>query len=139
MSQHLSPELADRYRRRTLAKPELIAADQHLASCQACRQLLADEDTVSRQIDSLRTDLRASLELGHPEYIQLEAYVDQKLAAEEREALDLHFKSCQLCAEELRDLQSFKAQLDEAQPVKPKNLGTAAPSSLLSRLFLPLH
>jgi hypothetical protein len=113
MSQHLSPELADRYRRRTLAKPELIAADQHLASCQECRHLLADEDTVTRQIDSLRTDLRASLQLVHPEYMQLEAYVDEKLAGEEREALDLHFKSCSLCAEELRDLKAFKVRLDE--------------------------
>src|SRR5262249_29540651 len=78
-------------------------------------------------------------QLGHPEYMQLEAYVDEKLSKEEREALDLHFKSCPLCAEELRDLQSFKVQLDEAQPAKPENLGTTAPSGLMSTLFLPLQ
>src|SRR5262249_39524276 len=133
MSRHLSQELADRYRHRTMSEEELIAADEHLAFCEECRRILAEE-TLNPRIDSLRR----SLEPQHVEYAQLEAYVDHTRTAEERDALDLHLKNCSSCAKEVQDLQACKAQLEAKSEEAVKDAGSVQ-RSLSSRLSLPFR
>src|SRR3972149_6117352 len=45
MPDHLSAEHLEGYRQRTLAPRELLAADDHLAACEVCRQQLRDAGT----------------------------------------------------------------------------------------------
>lgn len=113
MPQHLSPDLAERYRCRTMSKAELISADQHLAACRECREMLGNREDLKVQVNSLRADLEKSAPSEHLNYEQLEAYVDETLGTAEREVLDSHCKSCALCSAELRDLQAFKDQSGE--------------------------
>jgi len=96
-----------------MSKGELISADEHLASCRECREMLGNREDLGAHVNSLRADLEKSLASEHVEYEQLEAYVDETLGETEREALDSHYKSCALCAAELRDLQAFKNQSGE--------------------------
>ena len=113
MAEHLSQDLAERYRFRTMSKAELISADEHLASCRECREMLGNREDLRAQVNSLRANLEESLTAEHVGYEQLEAYVEGTLGAAEREAVDSHFKSCSLCSEELRDLQAFQSHAGE--------------------------
>ena len=113
MSEHLSPELRARYRRRDMSAGELISADEHLAACEVCRQGTTEAESLDAAFAFLRDDLRAqaSAELEHISYEQLEAYIDDQLDLTEREILDSHARICGECAYYLRDLQEFKSSL----------------------------
>lgn len=119
MLEHLSQDLVERYRFRTMSKAELISADEHLASCGECRAMLANREDLRAQVDSLRADFEKSVVSEHLDYEQLEAYIDETLGTPEREALDSHCKSCASCSAELRDLQAFKNQSGE-QKTRPR-------------------
>src|SRR6266403_287772 len=142
MPQHLTPDLAERYRFRTVSKAELISADQHLATCEQCREMLGGREDLRAQVNSLRVSLEKSLESEHVGYEQLEAYVEGTLSAGEQEILDSHFKGCASCSEDLRDLQAFRNQLEAQKVLRSRDVKNTADSSehsLLKPLLLRLR
>jgi hypothetical protein len=54
---------------------------------------------------------------AHLSYEQLEAFVDEKGSPAETQRVRAHVAACRLCAEELRDLRTFKAELIHTHPV----------------------
>ncbi len=120
MAEHLTPDQIARYLKRALSAGELVAAGEHLAGCEPCRELASDAQTLSTGFAFLRRDLETQGKLAptHLEYEQLEAYVDNDADEVDREIVDSHVELCRMCREELRDLQKFRGSL-EAREIAP--------------------
>ena len=102
MSAHVTAEQIGQYRGKTMPAAELLAFDRHLARCEACRGLLAEKEAVSRLLSGL-----AAAAPEHLSYERMADYVDGKLAALDREAIESHAEMCGRCAAELEDLAAF--------------------------------
>ena len=125
MSEHFTAENVERYRSRLMSPAELLAADDHLAVCEACRlkTRLKTADTVRAEamLMSLRTDLStaARARTEHLTYEQIEALVDNQLNRAVQEAIEEHIRLCAPCAEEVRDLSAFKSTLEATVANQP--------------------
>lgn len=117
---HVTDEQLDRYRRRVAEPSELLLVDAHIASCDRCYALVrADPNVV----------LPAAEPDEHPEYEEIERYVDGTATAMERELIDAHAALCQDCRMELRDLTRVRDSMN----VRP--MPDRAPGSLAKRPF----
>jgi len=121
MAGHLTPDQFDRYGKRALSPAELIAADEHLAACEPCRQQAIDPQKVEAEFAFLRhgLDTESKLEPAHIEYEQLEAYADNEMDGADREIVESHVEFCKMCGDELRDLQEFSASLQTREAALP--------------------
>lgn len=126
MSEHLSAQQLERYRRRALPPMDLLMADDHLATCAACRHRAGGAEQLSAALSSLSVGLQspAGTEIDHLRYEQLAAYADEQLDEVEREIVESHLEWCRPCAAEAQDLRAFKATVAdslraEAVPVTP--------------------
>ena len=117
MGDHLNSEQLAGYAKRALSPAELIAANDHLAGCEACRQRAGDPEKIEAAFAFLRHDLETQSQLppAHLEYEQLEAYVDNEMDKAGREIVDSHVDLCRMCRDELRDLREFGVSLGTRQ------------------------
>lgn len=127
MNEHLSVPLIERYRERALLPAELLAADDHLAGCEACRQRLDDDQRVQAAGRSLRRDLTVT-GFTHVNYEELVSYVEGSLDQIDREIVDSHLKLCEQCFGELDGLRTFATEMAayparEYGPRKPWSVG----------------
>lgn len=141
MPDHLSAEQIARYRGRGTAPEELLLVDEHISQCAECRERLASASEIrsalqradyrsrlgfARDMSSVhgevaplgehRADLSSAprstaLQPDHIAYEQLEAFVDGTASLAERQVVRTHLEFCRTCADELRDLNTFKAEL----------------------------
>lgn len=133
MSDHLSSENLEDYRRSALPPVELLAVDDHLAACEQCRARLADAargrllpgPALDAAWQTLRLQLHPGAErIEHLSYNQLAAHVDEQLGGAERQAVEIHLESCEMCAAELQDLRAFSHEVaalpsPEPSPANP--------------------
>ena len=109
MSEHLSQAQLTGYSERALPPQELLAVDNHLASCDVCHQRLTGILPAVAKLPGSQ-----SFESGGPFHLDyeqhLEPYVDGKANEIEREIVDSHVALCSKCANDLRDLLAFKEQ-----------------------------
>lgn len=113
MSAHLSASQLERYRLRGMPHGDLLAADDHLFACAACRHRLGGAAEARVALSELRESLRrTALADEHPAYELFAAYADGELDAHGRAALEGHARACAHCATELRELLTFKDELD---------------------------
>ncbi|HEY6806758.1 MAG TPA: zf-HC2 domain-containing protein [Pyrinomonadaceae bacterium] len=131
MNGHLTETLIGRYREQVLPPAELLDADDHLAGCEICRQLLNDEQRLEATSQSLRRDLSAT-GLTHLTYEHLVSYVDGDLDQTDREIVDSHLKLCERCSDELNDLRAFAT---ETAAYPAKEYGPRASSSVPQKLL----
>lgn len=140
MTEHLSQPVIELYRERALSPTELIAADDHLGGCEACRGRLENKAAWRAAAASLSEGLQVSLgsEPEHLSYEQLAAYVDREADAVEREIIESHLSHCRECVEQFEELRAFAAQLST---YPEKEYAPAAQPTLLERLrkFLGLQ
>jgi anti-sigma factor RsiW len=129
MSEHFSTEQVEHYLRRRLSPTELLAADDHLQACEACRARVAESAPTEAVVSNLRSDLRteARHELKHLAYEELVAYVDDEIGESEREIVDSHLAVCSDCKEEMRDLFAFKESLARASLAETGEADAHAP------------
>ena len=121
MSEHLSETQLTGYSGRTLPPRELLAVDNHLASCDVCHERLTRilPGTAKLAISG------SGREPFHLDYEQhLEPYVDGRVDDIDREIVDSHVALCSKCATDLRELLAFKEQ-----PVAVSTGGARVPSS----------
>lgn len=128
MSEHLTPENLEGYRQSALPPLELLAVDDHLAACEQCRLRLAGVASAPALNDvwqTLRLQLHPSAEqIEHLSYEQLAAYVDEQLDGTDRQTVNQHLESCEMCAAELQDLRAFRMEvqaLPSPEPAVVKN------------------
>ena len=110
MSEHLSQTQLTGYSGRTLPPQELLAADNHLASCDVCHERLTRIlPAVAKRVVSQSFETGGgSFHLDYEEH--LEPYVDGKADDIDREIVDSHVALCSKCATDLKDLLAFKQQ-----------------------------
>ena len=112
MAEHLSAQHIARYRVREMSSEELLAADDHIAACEVCRQQLGEGDQLTAVYQSFRADLRAAKTASdHLSYEQLIAYVGRRLDEVEYEIVKNHLLCCRQCANEAHDLNEFTADI----------------------------
>ncbi|HUD71340.1 MAG TPA: hypothetical protein VMQ62_05195, partial [Dongiaceae bacterium] len=108
---HLAADTMNRYAARTLDAGTLLAADDHLAGCAACRARLVDDAGLRATVGSLAREVAAAgrAEPDHLPYESVEAMAEERLRGAAREVADLHLEACATCAGEVTDLRAFAA------------------------------
>jgi len=96
---HPDAEALERYRRRAAPPAELLATDAHVASCDRCY------GAVRAEADAIELPANGQ---AHVTYEELEAFVDGRAAALDRELLAAHVAFCALCSNELSDLAATR-------------------------------
>jgi predicted anti-sigma-YlaC factor YlaD len=124
MSEHLSPENLESYRQSALPPLELLAVDDHLAACVQCRSRLtgiAPEPLLDAAWQTLRLQLHPGAEqVEHLSYEQLSACVDEQLDGADRQTVNQHLESCEMCAAELQDLRAFRQEVQAFPSPEPE-------------------
>jgi hypothetical protein len=116
MPEHLNQDQLQGYRDRTLALGELVAVDAHLGGCEPCRTALAG------LADGSASSVLSAIEQArfrHLSYEHMDDWVEDRLAAEDRELVMAHIGLCAACARQLIAYQEYAPAM--AAPV-----GTAA-------------
>ncbi len=109
MLEHLNPQNIENYRRKTMSPGDLLAADEHLASCDEClKQILKSESTESVFSAFAENLTFKAIETDHLPYEQIADYIDGKLDDVEKEIADVHLSACKVCEEDLKALTPFK-------------------------------
>lgn len=117
-AEHLSLEQVRAYVRGALHPSTLVATDDHLESCAACRAALARESDASFGAEAFGRALAAPEvrpESPHASFEHLRGAVDGTLSSIDRQWVEAHVLLCMMCAEELYDLERFATVL----PVRP--------------------
>jgi anti-sigma factor ChrR (cupin superfamily) len=131
VTEHLSLDQVRAYVRGALHPSTLVATDDHLEACAACRAALARESDASFGAEAFGRALaspEARAESPHLTFEHLRGAVEGTLAAVDGEWVDIHVRLCAMCAEELRDLERYAATL----PARPQAIAPAAPATLAS-------
>src|SRR5438093_12223929 len=104
MSEHLSDQTVESYRKRLMSPAELLNTDDHIGACSVCRQRLFNAEELAGKTFSLRMALNTpDIIPDHPDYQTLPAYVDDQLEAADREIVKCHVEICQNCLRYFRD------------------------------------
>lgn len=129
-AEHLSLEQVRAYVRGALHPSTLVATDDHLEACAACRAALARESDASFGAEAFGRALAAPdarPESPHLSFDHLRAAADGTLGGADAEWVAAHVALCVMCAEEVRDLERFAA-LVPGRPVPSPATAGAAPA-----------
>lgn len=111
-SSHPEAEELERYRGRTGSPAETLAVDAHIAQCDRCYEAVrAESDTI---------ELPPADRDAHLSYDELEAFVDGRAEAVDRELIAAHAASCARCSSELTDLAATRDSLATRTPGTPQ-------------------
>jgi anti-sigma factor RsiW len=111
LSAHLTARQIEGFNGRSASPAELLAAMNHIASCEACREQVSSEQKTRAAVVSLQADLSRQPNSDHVSYEALARCVDDTLNQADREVLESHVGLCAHCADELADLRAFKAEM----------------------------
>jgi predicted anti-sigma-YlaC factor YlaD len=121
MAGHLSESELEGYCRRQLPVDELLAADEHLATCEACYARFRGDDKLEELYSFARADLnkvdKPALECISIE--RLTTFVNNQIEVEEREEIQKHLALCEECSELVSDLRSLRSEIDWNQTFVP--------------------
>lgn len=153
MSDHISTQLLEGYGRRRLGPAELLALDDHLSTCPACRERWRKTNPRVAALLALESSLQVADEAPptHLSGEQLAIYAAGGLDEIDRELAESHFEVCQRCAAQAQGLRAQTARDvvgverssalagAEAGSLSARPMTTSGLSSLRSRfLLLPL-
>ncbi|MEK7833078.1 MAG: hypothetical protein AAB401_18455, partial [Acidobacteriota bacterium] len=118
MSSHLTEKQLDGFRLQTLTTAELLAADEHLATCESCRHRLdvAIEGDVG--FAAMQAELFANAQPEHLSFEQTADFADSRLAGEALQMANDHLAACGQCRVAVEDLQTFSREI--ADNLKPE-------------------
>ncbi len=121
MSDHLSKQILDRYRRQRLEASELLVLDDHVASCAACRERLREVKSGRTALEALRASLQATSQTTpeHLPYEQLVGYAKGQLDEVDRELAESHLEFCEHCLTQARGLSDSVRQGTNRQGASP--------------------
>lgn len=126
MSDHLSADDLRQYKQRNATPAVLLSWDDHLSACDACRSRLAPGNSLTAWASGLAINESESGD-EHLAYEQLVARAENRVADADRFAIESHLKRCSSCAEELADLNHFRAAIAQPGAVQPKVKQSARP------------
>ncbi len=124
LAEHLTARQIQDFNQRSASPQELLAAMNHIALCEACREQLSPEQKTRAAVESLRTDLRRQTHSNHLAYEELAGCVDDALSQADREAIESHLGICSHCVAELADLRAFKAEMTTYPEIERRPAGS---------------
>src|SRR5207244_9775107 len=110
MSEHLSLEDLESFRKREIPASQLVVCYDHLAVCEACRAQVGQAVKPRATLSALLTELGTE-EFDHLEYERVTAYVDGLLEEPEREVAASHLEVCVACRERAHELRVFRVEI----------------------------
>ncbi len=132
MTDHLSAQLLERYQQPDISPEELLTIDQHLETCDVCRERLLHLQLASLrppmipvQLAAPAPSLRAAsasaarVEADHLTYEQMAAFVKGELSVEEHRQTEAHLKHCIECAWQVGQLREFAATINAHKSYQP--------------------
>ena len=127
---------ADRgVRTATLAPPELLAVDDHLAGCEGCRRRAGALAGVGRSLTGLRGELLTpESHLGEED---VSDHVAGRMSAARQAALERHVGQCETCAREVGELRAWARERPVPRSV-PRPVWYAAAAAVLLAVLIPL-
>jgi hypothetical protein len=138
MSDHLTKNEIEQYRRRDMAPSQLLLANEHLQICNTCYDLYEDTGVVSNAAQWIREDLSA-LSLEEPTHLlyeQFDAYQRGTIDEVDREIFESHLEFCMECRAEFNEFQVYN-RTSTPEPDKTSSRGWL--SSLMPRwIFVPV-
>jgi tetratricopeptide (TPR) repeat protein len=113
MPECLSHEELRQYGSGAMDIEAMLRADAHIATCASCRAQLLDSPRLARAGESLARKVRWNprTEFNCLDDEQAAAYVEDTLDAADRELADSHLELCTQCAEDVRSLRQFRAEM----------------------------
>jgi hypothetical protein len=105
VSGHLSEAEVRAYASGRLLPPELLSADEHLATCDACRDRASRIAGLGPAIETLQSDLCTIGSHLSDEEVQL--FVADRLPAHALARARAHLSECSLCARQVSELQAW--------------------------------
>jgi hypothetical protein len=112
MTEHLTEQQIESFRRRKMSPGGLLAAHRHLAVCEVCRGRIGAPRQVALAFAAFERELQqVDVEDEHLHYQQLSDYVDEELRETDREIVESHLEDCAECAAEVTDLRAFKSTI----------------------------
>jgi len=106
MAEHLTEEQLEGYRLRRMPVAELLAVDDHIAACEACRSQVSKATS-----DSLAVHLTVDPE--HPQYEELVGFLDETLDDIERQVIESHLSGCSRCSADIGDLRAARSEITD--------------------------
>ncbi len=105
---HLSSQQLNRYRHAGLAPGELLSMDDHLLTCEFCRQQLRPELPLPAALEHLRAALQTLPEEEHIAPELRTAFAQDQVDAIESELIMSHLQRCPACAAQIEFLRGGK-------------------------------
>src|SRR5579862_6940228 len=100
MNEHVSGDRLALYRARALPPLELVSVNSHIFACDQCFERLGSSlPNRAGEADDGIGDLEGEHH-GDDIYLQMEAFVDGALPADERAAFEAHLNLCPACRKE---------------------------------------
>ncbi len=118
--EHLSKDALVRWRNHTLSPAQIVEASEHLAVCEKCRDQLAAPKALlllAQALDNGQDELAflREPELQHPNFEQMEAFVDELMTPAGRRNVERHLALCQVCSAQVADLRAVQRDLRDWQ------------------------
>jgi hypothetical protein len=102
---HVPNETLSKYARGTLSPSEFLTVDDHLTSCNLCREQLAACENAQKKSTDLQSFLNDAEPTDHLAYESLEAFVDGTADPIEQEIIESHLAFCGQCAEQVHEFK----------------------------------
>ncbi len=112
MTEHLTKETIDRFRRSRLPSDELLDVSDHMADCKTCASLAGEDMLLQDQTTNFISAVRGREGLPHLTYEQLEEYLDGRLPVAGIRAVDQHIATCGECDAEIEHLRSLASAIE---------------------------
>jgi anti-sigma factor ChrR (cupin superfamily) len=146
LSDHISTQLLEGYGRRRLGVAELLALDDHLSTCPACRERWRRANPRVEALQALQTSLEVAdkTEPTHLSSERLAIYAAGGFDEIDRELAESHFEVCPQCAAKAQGLRARTARDVEAVgrssaltgALSAQLMATSGPAPLRSRFPL---
>jgi len=138
LSDHISTQLLEGYGRRRLGAAELLALDDHLSTCPACRERWLKTNPRVEALHALQTSLEVAdeAEPTHLSSERLAIYAAGGLDEIDRELAESHFEVCPQCAAQAQGLRAQTARdVVEVERASAFTGAQAPPDALSARLM----
>lgn len=108
VTEHISTEIIERYRRRQVEPDELLSLDGHLAHCDQCRQQLLTVMPLPATPNELQNAVLAVADESNEHLSDpfLRSHLNNRLDAVDRELVESHLEFCERCQSQFSRLQS---------------------------------
>ncbi len=108
---HLSSQQLNRYRHAGLTPGELLSMDDHLLTCEFCRQQLRPDLSLFAASQHLRAALQTLPQEEHLAPEVRTAFAQDQVDAIERELITSHLQRCPACAAQIEFLRGGKTDV----------------------------